>query len=495
MGCGASSVASKSDFYPETPEDVLVACRTGKLSKIRKLVENDRTNTIFDHKRVGRGYSRVATGQYFCIYDKKKNTSWEKDAPKYKWEIQYRVRVGFGAAIAEAGAAGQTEIVDYLLEVGEAFDIRVIARRLLRDEHLETMEKAYRKWKTLDVATTNKRTSTLMSLVESAVADDQPGAVRMLRSEEPELSLPVSLLGKAKSLPVLRELLADPRLDPSADETKIISAIAQRGTYAMLRTVVADPRVLFEPEAAGAVFSAVVRGPDPSVKRLRFILQRLPSEHHTWEFFHDRWEMACRNAGEDVVRWLFRKLREKRTKETKLSETRLATTGAHSAVLADNAPALKFLLSQLEQLELAKQAKQADDMGYHNTLLRACCGLAAPSPQCLEVLLDSRFVDPAAGDNDAFMIACRNGNASAVERLLADPRVDPRAQDSKGIKEANERGHREVVRLILADVRANPGPAPEYDFEDSPRGKGKEEVDPPPTYGSSDDSYYSISYR
>ena len=75
----------------------------------------------------------------------------------------------------------------------------------------------------------------------------------------------------------------------------------------------------------------------------------------------------------------------------------------------------------------------------------------------IQRLLQQPTVDPScSGNNTAISIAVINNHIDVVQLLLADQRVDPTYRYDNLICQAAQRGYTELVEMLLADGRINP---------------------------------------
>lgn len=490
MGCKQSK-----DTYPRTKEEILAACVNGNVEYLQALVKNDRLVRKLGMSKVHKGsIEKRNRSDGFLTYRIKKESEQRAD-PEDKSSMVAQSRLDqvlwFDEAIAAAALADKGPVVTYLLSLDKPFECEETMKLILAGSDTDPIPYIIQ---VLRARAPTEVHSKFAWVLQHAVAENKPVLLAAVLKAEPEWNVPeggLSLLAEARTLPVLKTLLADPRIDMNVEERerKVIAAIARDGSYEMLRWVLADPRVEFGPETAVAAFKDAARGGIDCAKKLRLIDQELPEERQNWKFYVLQFQRVCRWSDVETARWALSKLRERKFSDKSNFEKSfrgVVAHGASAAMRSDNALVLKMLLDTMAG---GKYFNHGVPSGLY--LLKKCCVLSTPSPSALKVLLGTQGIDPAADDNAAFIAACGAGNADAVKQLLADPRVNPRAQNSKGAKVASRLKHREVVRLILADSRANPGPTPEYG---SGAGKGKEEIAPPPDYKGYDSASYSYSY-
>jgi hypothetical protein len=74
----------------------------------------------------------------------------------------------------------------------------------------------------------------------------------------------------------------------------------------------------------------------------------------------------------------------------------------------------------------------------------------------VKLLLGDPRVDPAAFSSEAIRMASFKGHEDVVKLLLADPRVDPAAISNDALLNASYNGRHGVVELLLADPRVRP---------------------------------------
>jgi ankyrin repeat protein len=106
-----------------------------------------------------------------------------------------------------------------------------------------------------------------------------------------------------------------------------------------------------------------------------------------------------------------------------------------------------LLSLKLRKLDSAKLRR-----GFH---LACINGMAT----VVERLLQEPDVDPSQNFSFAFCEASRLGHARVVKCLLADGRADPTANGSEALRHAIQNEHVAILKLLLKDGRADPGEA------------------------------------
>ncbi|KAI9335714.1 ankyrin repeat-containing domain protein [Obelidium mucronatum] len=92
------------------------------------------------------------------------------------------------------------------------------------------------------------------------------------------------------------------------------------------------------------------------------------------------------------------------------------------------------------------------DAAVNNSALLQWACVSKWNTETIRQLLRHPSIDPAAGESNSFVLACRTGNVETVQLLLEDPRVDPLAQQNLALAVAAEHGQLEIVRLLLPNT-------------------------------------------
>lgn len=195
----------------------------------------------------------------------------------------------------------------------------------------------------------------------------------------------------------MRVLLADPRIDPSADANCAIRFAVENGRTETLKLLLADPRV------------------DPSDKNNAAI------------------RFASAFGHTETVKLL-------------LSDPRVDPTDTNNA-------AIRFAShnGRTETVALLLADPRVDPAANFNQAIRMAAFNGHTEAAAL-LLADPR-VDPSDGNDKAIQMAATGGHAKIVALLLADDRVDPSVENNYAIRIASGHGYREIVALLLTDSR------------------------------------------
>ena len=76
----------------------------------------------------------------------------------------------------------------------------------------------------------------------------------------------------------------------------------------------------------------------------------------------------------------------------------------------------------------------------------------------MKLLLSHHRVNPAASDNCAIRLACKNGHTETTKLLLANDRMDPtNAKEYETIRCASFKGYTEIVKVqAMSNPRVDP---------------------------------------
>jgi ankyrin repeat protein len=254
---------------------------------------------------------------------------------------------------------------------------------------------------------------------------DDPGFVNCL---------PGSILAAASRnghTAVVKLLLADPRVDPAADDNCAILDASSSGYEGVVKQLLTDPRV--EPAARGnkAIRCASSCGHVSVVKLLLKDARVDPSADSNKAI-----RFASYNGHASVVKLL------------------LADPRVDPAVSANYAIWMASAEGHVSVVKLLLADPRVDPGAKDNNAIRHASSYGHVS--VVKLLLKDTRVDPSADGNWAIRIASYNGHANVVKLLLADPRVDPTAADNYAIRFASCQGHVSVVKLLLEDPRVWP---------------------------------------
>jgi hypothetical protein len=201
-------------------------------------------------------------------------------------------------------------------------------------------------------------------------------------------------------VPLLKLLLADQRVNPSADDQRAIRLASKNGHTEVVKLLLADQRV------------------DPSADAQVAI------------------HLATENGHAEVVKLL---LTCKRIDPSADSQSLI-----RSASKCGHAEVVKVLLAD----------KRVDPSAENHYSIREACRLGHAA--VVKVLLADKRVDPSAEKQSSIWSASENGHSEVVKLLLADKRVDPSQLQlsSFWLKDS------EVIKLLLSDQRVTASTLP-----------------------------------
>ncbi|KAJ3160484.1 hypothetical protein HDU88_007944 [Geranomyces variabilis] len=200
-------------------------------------------------------------------------------------------------------------------------------------------------------------------------------------------------------LNVIRTMVMDYGVGPSAGDNAAIRAASQGGDVDFVKRLLDDPRV------------------DPNVRAL----------------YGSALDQACRHDQADVLKLL---LQDPRTDPAKDGNRAMILACEEGAIKA-----VKVLLSD-PRVDPSQGALPFACLKGHRVIA--------------EILLQDERVDPAADDNAAFIDACLGGQDDVALWLLQDPRVDPSAANNTAIQEVSKDGSARLLEALLKDPRVNP---------------------------------------
>jgi hypothetical protein len=196
---------------------------------------------------------------------------------------------------------------------------------------------------------------------------------------------------------LLKLLLTDERIDPSADDQYPIRFACKNGHTEIVKLLLADQRVDPSSQDQIALCVACDNGYLEIVKLLLADQRVDPSADNQFSI-----REACRNGHLEIVKLL-------------LADQRVDPS-------ADN-----------------QHAVQLAGKNGHTEIVK--------------LLLADQRVDPSVDEQYAIRAACNKSRVEVVKLLLADKRVDPSADDQYPIRSATGQAHTELVKLLLADQR------------------------------------------
>jgi ankyrin repeat protein len=195
----------------------------------------------------------------------------------------------------------------------------------------------------------------------------------------------------------VRELLANPTIDPSVNHQYPIRIASQRGHLEIVKLLLKDPRV------------------DPS------------------EEYNEAIRLAVENGHVEIVKLLLADPRVDPSRKNN-EAIRLAVENGHVEIV-------KLLLKD-PRVDPSEKNNEAIRLAVENNHI-----------EIVKLLLTDPRVDPSRKNNEAIRLAIRNRSMEIVKLLLTHPRVDPNGEDNQVIQLAVENNHIEIVKLLLTDAR------------------------------------------
>jgi ankyrin repeat protein len=231
---------------------------------------------------------------------------------------------------------------------------------------------------------------------------------------------------KKNCVPLLKMLLADKRIDPSAHNQQAIREASENGHAEMVKLLLADKRVNPSADDQYAIGQASANGYVDVVKLLLADQRVDPSADNQYAI-----GSASANGHAHVVKLLLADKRVDPSVDDQYT-IRWASAKGHADVV-------KVLL--------------ADQRVDPSKAIRLVCNMGRA--EVMKLLLADQRVDPSADDQYAIGEASANGHTEVVKLLLADQRVDPSADNHYAIRWASAYGHADVVKVLLSDQRVD----------------------------------------
>ena len=225
---------------------------------------------------------------------------------------------------------------------------------------------------------------------------------------------------------IVRLLLADPRVDPSTNENFPIRTSSHVGYTEMVRLLLADPRVDPSTNNNEPIRTASANGHAEVVRLLLADPRVDPSADD-----NEAIRTASAHGHTKVVRLLLADPRVDPS-TTDNSPIRTSSHFGHTEIV-------RLLLQhpRVDPTARNNEAIQNASVNNHKEIVRMLLAWSSGNKQ----------VDPAAGDNTPLIEACVHGNIEIVQLLLATKRVDPSARDNEAIKWARK-CYPEIVQML-----------------------------------------------
>jgi ankyrin repeat protein len=419
-------------------------CLAGDIERAREVLANPQLSTIkaalSDASRNGRGdivemLSADTRFDPFVDGDEAFRVACEYGKTKIVSQLLANARMSFPtpngpiAALTAAALAGQCDVVDMLVR-----DPRVHpgGDRSFALEYYCLAGDAVRAKEVLD----DPKPVCLNAALLAVSKRGHVGILKLLLADprvDPAANDNAAIQASSENghAEVVKLLLTDPRVDPAADDNYSVQMSGAKGHAEVVRLLLADPRV--DP-AANDNFAVQRSSEHGHVEVVKLLLADPRVDPTADDNYAIHWSSANEHA--DVVKLLLTDPRVDPATNDNCA-VRWSSENGHAEVV-------KLLLAN------PRVDPAADD--HYAILWSSTRGHA----EVVKLLLADPRVDPAADDNCAVRWSSENGQAVVVKLLLTDPRVDPAADDNYAIQWSSARGHAEVVRLLLADPRVDP---------------------------------------
>eukprot|EP01127_Copromyxa_protea_P018698 TRINITY_DN5942_c0_g1_i1.p1 TRINITY_DN5942_c0_g1~~TRINITY_DN5942_c0_g1_i1.p1 ORF type:complete len:668 (-),score=42.23 TRINITY_DN5942_c0_g1_i1:77-2080(-) len=264
--------------------------------------------------------------------------------------------------------------------------------RLIHEEHVSVTRNNIH---ALFLACFHGLTEVVAHLLEMKCVDPRPGN-------------PLAAACESGSIDIVRMLLSDPRVDPTADESMPIQLAAQSGHSQIVEILLKDGRS--DPNRALG---------NPLV-------------------------CACAYGDTKVVQML-------------LADSRVDPT------VRDNLPLSRACeQNAIDVVKLLLAIPAVNPHGGNKPLLSACAG---GHLEIVKILINEHNADPVMPENQPFFNACYSGNLELVKFLLTLGSVDPSVPDGTPFQIAAQMNHPEIVKFLLQDPRIDPAVRSNYSLD------------------------------
>lgn len=227
------------------------------------------------------------------------------------------------------------------------------------------------------------------------------------------------------NVPMLKCLLASPRIDPTSRAT--FRKVCRKGRVEVLKVLLADVRVFVAMAKEDPLTDAVV------CSKLEIV--ELLLAQNIFEFNgNDLLEIAIKRGHMEITQLL-------------LADPRVS-------ILFNGRNLLRIAIqygSTLDILKMLVKDPRVDPDGY--TLITA---IRCEQPCVAKLLLTDPRVDPRVNNYSALRIAVGRDEVEIVKLLLDDPRVDPSYFNNAALKSAVSLMHTDCIILLLNDPRVDP---------------------------------------
>jgi ankyrin repeat protein len=220
---------------------------------------------------------------------------------------------------------------------------------------------------------------------------------------------------------IVKLLLLDPRVDPSAGKNAAIGFSSKYGHDSVVKLLLADPRVDPAADTNYAIRIACLKGHESVVKLLLADPRVDPATYNNVAI-----QDACLVGYGKVVKLLLADPRVDPTTENNYA-IRVASHGGHKRVV-------KLLLAD----------PRIDPAAFQNDAIR--CASSNGHVSVAKLLLPNRRVDPSIGHPTALERASGEGHVDVVQMLLKHPKV---VVTKAALVAADERDHGGIIRLLV----------------------------------------------
>jgi ankyrin repeat protein len=226
---------------------------------------------------------------------------------------------------------------------------------------------------------------------------------------------------------LIKELLTDPRIDPSANDQKAIIEACENGDLNLLKVLLDDNRVSPATSNQLPIKRACKQGNLDMVKLLLANPQVDPRADSQYCFV-----VACERGYIDIVNLLL--------KDKRIDPTAFKYNAFFSAAIAGRTDIMKILMAD-RTLQLP------------NDLLTTVCMFE--KPEMVKMLLEDKRIDPSHKNSTALRESCERGDTESLKALLIDKRSNPNHGLPIITKLHFRHGNLEVAKLLLTDDRVD----------------------------------------
>ncbi|MDF2576558.1 MAG: hypothetical protein K0S74_42 [Chlamydiales bacterium] len=215
-------------------------------------------------------------------------------------------------------------------------------------------------------------------------------------------------------LSIVKELMLDPRVDPSANHSFALRLASRYGYVSIVKELLQDPRV------------------DPAAVNNESIRLAMEQNHVS------------------TVKELLGNTKVNPFVDMELIE-KIIKKGFFEIV--------ELLLCNLQKESFNGEDKKSQSSNSYfqspldlkKNILKY--SIEMKDSHLLEFLLKTNYVNPTVNEHVAIRYASHLGNELAVTQLMADVRIDPSAKSNSALKCAIDRAHTNIAQLLLKDKR------------------------------------------